>query len=200
MSEISKDEMKTMKRWGVAILVAAVGAFIYNGCVENEKAAQREVEKEKSAIAAYEQEKIIQMRRDTGFTEIRETVNAFGEVVSKDYSVMSKEPGVYMMITTDATGSVEQICFSAYTNDPDKRLFHPSFRNTVVPVKFDRGDTKEFYMGDKSGLLCVVSTERFLYNMKTSKVMHVAIPYLDKYTHVSEVAEFNLKMYQEISR
>lgn len=194
----STQSLNKMLKWA---FFAAVGCFIASSAYSNYIAKKEEPHK--LAVAESEKEtqrameRILEQRRQTGFVEVRKMTNAFEEVIAMDYQVISKTPGVTMVISTGASGSdIKEICFNAVTMDEKKYIFAPY---TTIPVyaKFDGGETRQFNAtrGISESYLCITSKNRFLFHMQNAKSMQVAIPYLDHYEHTSEVSEFNLTTY-----
>lgn len=194
----STFKMKKLLKWG---FFAAVGYLVVSSTYNNYLVQKEEphrlavAESEKETQRAME--KIVEQRRQTGFVEVRKLTNAFEEVIAMDYQVISKTPGVTMVISTGASGSdIKEICFNAVTMDEKKYIFAP-YTTISVYAKFDGGETRQFNAtrGISESYLCITSKNRFLFHMQNAKSMQVAIPYLDHYEHTSEVADFNLTTY-----
>ena len=156
---------------------------------------------EQAAIQAAEdqREKMLQDRRESGFVEKVDYTNAFGDVTTRTVSVLGRTKGTMLTIRREGTGKLIDVCFSAITDDKKRELFAPYFSTTVY-AKFDGGETKEFSAsrGSTEDFLCITSPQRFLFNMDRANVMQVQLVFLDHYSKVPEVHEWNLSTYNEV--
>ena len=156
---------------------------------------------EQAAIQAAEDqhEKMLQDRRESGFVEKVDYTNAFGDVTTRTVSVLGRTKGTMLTIRREGTGKLVDVCFSAITNDKKRELFAPYFSTTVY-AKFDGGETKEFSAsrGSTEDYLCISSPQKFLFEMSRANRMRVELIFLDHYSKVPEVHEWNLKQYNEM--
>ncbi|MGT2088913.1 hypothetical protein SPM32_02420 [Enterobacter hormaechei subsp. xiangfangensis] len=156
---------------------------------------------EQAAIQAAEdqREKMLQDRRESGFVEKVDYTNAFGDVTTRTVSVLGRTKGTMLTIRREGTGKLVDVCFSAITNDKKRELFAPYFSTTVY-AKFDGGETKEFSAsrGSTEDYLCISSPQKFLFEMSRANRMRVELIFLDHYSKVPEVHEWNLKQYNEM--
>lgn len=185
--------------WSIFGLIAAgVLFFAWQSRDPNKaayEAAQRVVEQDAEA----QHEAMLKQRRDMGFVETVSYTNAFGDVTTRSVNVLGRTKGTMLTITREGTGKLVDVCFSAITDDSKRELFAPYF-STPVYAKFDGGETKEFSAsrGSTEDFLCITSPQRFLFNMDRASVMQVQLVFLDHYSKVPEVHEWNLKTYNEV--
>lgn len=156
---------------------------------------------EQAAIQAAEDqhEKMLRDRRENGFVEKVDYTNAFGDVTTRSVSVLGRTKGTMLTIRREGTGKLIDVCFSAITNDKKRELFAPYFSTTVY-AKFDDGETKEFSAsrGSTEDYLCISSPQKFLFEMSHANLMRVELIFLDHYSKVPEVQEWNLRQYNEM--
>ena len=156
---------------------------------------------EQAAIQAAEDqhEKMLRDRRENGFVEMVDYTNAFGDVTTRSVSVLGRTKGTMLTIRREGTGKLIDVCFSAITNDKKRELFAPYFSTTVY-AKFDDGETKEFSAsrGSTEDYLCISSPQKFLFEMSHANLMRVELIFLDHYSKVPEVHEWNLRQYNEM--
>ena len=159
------------------------------------ESAQRVVEQDAEA----QHEAMLKERRDMGFVETVSYTNAFGDVTTRSVNVLGRTKGTMLTIRREGTGKLVDVGFSAITDDSKRSLFAPYF-STPVYAKFDGGETKEFEAsrGSTEDFLCISSPQRFLFNMSRASVMQVQLVFLDLYSKVPEVHEWNLKTYNEV--
>lgn len=156
---------------------------------------------EQAAIQAAEDqhEKMLRDRRENGFVEKVDYTNAFGDVTTRSVSVLGRTKGTMLTIRREGTGKLIDVCFSAITNDKKRELFAPYFSTTVY-AKFDDGETKEFSAsrGSTEDYLCISSPQKLLFEMSHANLMRVELIFLDHYSKVPEVHEWNLRQYNEM--
>ena len=186
--------------WGRIILVFVVvlaGYFGYQQYLEYQEAPRLHAIAKSMKEKQNDIDKEEKRKRDVGFVDSSEYVNAFNEVVRTEYKIRGKTENSYLVISSDENG-ISSVCFNAYV-DEKVRLFAP-----IVPVsvymKFDGGDTKEYRArrGSMESDLCIISFKRFMSDLRNSSSLIVAMPFLDNYTKTTRMYEFNTKTYNEI--
>ncbi|MCM7218405.1 hypothetical protein [Enterobacter hormaechei] len=186
-------------RWSIfGVIVAAV--FISAWLSRDPNKAIKQATEQAAVQAAEDQhEKMLQDRRESGFVEKVDYTNTFGDVTTRSLNVLGRTKGTMLTIRREGTGKLIDVCFSAITDDKKRELFAPYFSTTVY-AKFDGGETKEFEAsrGSTEDFLCISSPQRFLFNISRANVMQVQLIFLDHYSKVPEVHEWNLKTYNEI--
>ncbi len=186
-------------RWSIfGVIATAVFLFAWFSRDPN-KAAKRAAEQAIEQNAALHHEKMLQERRERGFVETANYTNAFGDVTTRSLNVLGRTKGTMLTIRREGTGKLIDVCFSAITDDDKRELFAPYFSTTVY-AKFDDGETKEFTAsrGVTDDFLCISSPQRFLFDMSRAHVMQVQLIFLDHYSKVPEVHEWNLKNYNNM--
>lgn len=177
-----------------AVVIAALG-YGYHVEAEKEKMIPYQ-----QALAASNKERadLEVARRQAGYVEVSSMTNAFGEVTASTYKVLSVQEGGTMYIER-AGDDVRSICFNAVTKDDRKEMFAPIV-STEVDVKFDNGTTKNFRASRdvSSGMLCLDTVRRFLYNMEGTDNIKISIPFLEYSEKVRDIYEFNMKSYNGI--
>lgn len=195
------EKLKNVLKWS-AFIAVTVGVVIFG--IEQKKAYDIRAPYEAAkAISAEESERqhneMLALRREMGFVEKVNYTNAFGDITSSVTNVLGRTLGQTLTITRDASGKLDSVCFSAISDDEKRSLFSPYF-STKIYAKFDGGDTKEFAAkrGSNEMYLCVISPRRFLFNMESAKVMQVQLIFLDHYSKVPEVHEWNLTTFNDV--
>ncbi|MEP9195048.1 hypothetical protein ABKU57_00895 [Enterobacter kobei] len=186
-------------RWSIFGVIAAavfISAWLSRG---PNKAIKQATEQAAVQAAEDQHEKMLQDRRESGFVEKVDYTNTFGDVTTRSLNVLGRTKGTMLTIRREGTGKLIDVCFSAITDDKKRELFAPYFSTTVY-AKFDGGETKEFEAsrGSTEDFLCISSPQRFLFNISRANVMQVQLIFLDHYSKVPEVHEWNLKTYNEI--
>lgn len=187
-------------RWvAFGAIVAGLGYVGWHQKLEYDNAPYESAKQASQQEQVNKHEQMLVDRRDSGFVEKVNYSNAFGDVTESVVNVLGRTKGTVLTITRTGTGKLDSVCFSAITDDPKKELFAPYFPTSVY-VKFDGKETKEFgaSRGRNSYYLCVSSPQRFVFNMKHAKVMQVQLTFLDKYSKVPEVHEWNLTTYNDV--
>ncbi|CAM6413824.1 hypothetical protein LWU32_20820 [Enterobacter hormaechei] len=186
-------------RWSIFGVIAAA-VFISAWLSRDPNKAIKQATEQAAVQAAEDQhEKMLQDRRESGFVEKVDYTNTFGDVTTRSLNVLGRTKGTMLTIRREGTGKLIDVCFSAITDDKKRELFAPYFSTTVY-AKFDGGETKEFEAsrGSTEDFLCISSPQRFLFNISRANVMQVQLIFLDHYSKVPEVHEWNLKTYNEI--
>ncbi|HGW5382561.1 TPA: hypothetical protein ACNH1J_000317 [Enterobacter hormaechei] len=186
-------------RWSIFGVIAAA-VFISAWLSRDPNKAIKQATEQAAVQAAEDQhEKMLQDRRESGFVEKVDYTNTFGDVTTRSLNVLGRTKGTMLNIRREGTGKLIDVCFSAITDDKKRELFAPYFSTTVY-AKFDGGETKEFEAsrGSTEDFLCISSPQRFLFNISRANVMQVQLIFLDHYSKVPEVHEWNLKTYNEI--
>ncbi|MCK6978811.1 hypothetical protein [Enterobacter roggenkampii] len=186
-------------RWSIFGVIAAA-VFISAWLSRDPNKAIKQATEQAAVQAAEDQhEKMLQDRRESGFVEKVDYTNTFGDVTTRSLNVLGRTKGTMLTIRREGTGKLIDVCFSAITDDKKRELFAPYFSTTVY-AKFDGGETKEFEAsrGSTEDFLCISSPQRFLFNISRANVMQVQLIFLDHYSKVPEVHEWNLKIYNEI--
>ncbi|WP_275214774.1 hypothetical protein [Citrobacter freundii] len=186
-------------RWSIFGVIAAA-VFISAWLSRDPNKAVKQATEQAAVQAAEDQhEKMLQDRRESGFVEKVDYTNTFGDVTTRSLNVLGRTKGTMLTIRREGTGKLIDVCFSAITDDKKRELFAPYFSTTVY-AKFDGGETKEFEAsrGSTEDFLCISSPQRFLFNISRANVMQVQLIFLDHYSKVPEVHEWNLKTYNEI--
>ncbi|HCU0888589.1 hypothetical protein M8R47_08895 [Enterobacter hormaechei] len=186
-------------RWSIFGVIAAA-VFISAWLSRDPNKAIKQATEQAAVQAAEDQhEKMLQDRRESGFVEKVDYTNTFGDVTTRSLNVLGRTKGTMLTIRREGTGKLIDVCFSAITDDKKRELFAPYFSTTVY-AKFDGGETKEFEesRGSTEDFLCISSPQRFLFNISRANVMQVQLIFLDHYSKVPEVHEWNLKTYNEI--
>lgn len=186
-------------RWSIFGVIAA--AVLISAWLSRDRNKVIKQAEEQAAIQAAEDqhEKMLQDRRESGFLEKVDYTNAFGDVTMRSVSVMGYTKGTMLTIRREGTGKLVDVCFSAITDDKKRELFAPYFSTTVY-AKFDGGETKEFSAsrGITEDYLCISSSQQFLFEMSHANLMQVQLIFLDHYSKVPEVHEWNLKQYNKM--
>ncbi|WP_447088894.1 hypothetical protein ACOTR2_11415 [Enterobacter asburiae] len=186
-------------RWSIFGVIAAV--VLISAWLSRDPNKVIKQAAEQAAIQAVEDqhETMLQDRREIGFVEKVDHTNAFGDVTTRSVSVLGRTKGTMLTIRREGTGKLLDVCFSAITNDKKRELFAPYFSTTVY-AKFDGGETKEFSAsrGITDDFLCISSPQKFLFEMSHANLMQVQLIFLDHYSKVPEVHEWNLKQYNEM--
>ncbi|UIW12268.1 MAG: hypothetical protein [Enterobacter phage ENC20] len=185
--------------WSIFGLIAAGVLFFAWQSRDPNKAAYESAQRVVEQDAEAQHEAMLKERRDMGFVESVSYTNAFGDVTTRSVNVLGRTKGTMLTIRREGTGKLIDVCFSAITDDSKRNLFAPYF-STPVYAKFDGGETKEFEAsrGTTEDFLCISSPQRFLFNMSRASVMQVQLVFLDHYSKVPEVHEWNLKTYNEV--
>lgn len=186
-------------RWSIFGVIAAA-IFISAWLSRDPNKAIKQATEQAAVQATEDQhEKMLQDRRESGFVEKVDYTNTFGDVTTRSLNVLGRTKGTMLTIRREGTGKLIDVCFSAITDDKKRELFAPYFSTTVY-AKFDGGETKEFEAsrGSTEDFLCISSPQRFLFNISRANVMQVQLIFLDHYSKVPEVHEWNLKQYNEI--
>ncbi|MEG6140996.1 hypothetical protein UXP65_09195 [Enterobacter kobei] len=186
-------------RWSIFGVIAAA-VFISAWLSRDPNKAIKQATEQAAVQAAEDQhEKMLQDRRESGFVEKVDYTNTFGDVTTRSLNVLGRTKGTMLTIRREGTGKLIDVCFSAITDDKKRELFAPYFSTTVY-AKFDGGETKEFEAsrGSTEDFLCISSPQRFLFNISRANVMQVQLIFLDHYSKIPEVHEWNLKTYNEI--
>lgn len=186
-------------RWTIFGLIAAGIFFFAWQSRDPNKLVYQAAEQAAQKDAEEQHEKMLQDRRDNGFVETVNYTNAFGDVTDRVVNVLGRTKGTTLTITREGSGKLISVCFSAITDDEKRNLYAPYF-STNVYAKFDGGETKEFVAsrGVTEDDLCISSPQRFLFNMNRASVMQVQLIFLDHYSKVPEVHEWNLTTYNDV--
>lgn len=194
-----KMKLSGTARFAIFGLIAAGVFFFAWQSRDPNKAVYQAAEHAAEQDSIAQHEKMLQERRDHGFVETVNYTNAFGDVTERVVNVLGRTKGTTFTVTREGSGKLISACFSAITDDEKRNLFAPYF-STSVYAKFDGGETKEFTAsrGITEDYLCISSPQRFLFNMSRASVMQVQLIFLDHYSKVPEVHEWNLKTYNEV--
>ncbi|MEP9196247.1 hypothetical protein ABKU57_07125 [Enterobacter kobei] len=186
-------------RWSIFGVIAAVVLISAWLSRDPNKVIKQAAEQVAIQAAEDQRDKMLQDRRESGFVEKVDYTNAFGDVTTRSVSVLGRTKGTMLTIRREGTGKLVNVCFSAITNDKKRELFAPYFSTTVY-AKFDGGETKEFSAsrGSTEYYLCISSPQKFLFEMSRANLMQVQLIFLDHYSKVPEVHEWNLKKYNEM--
>lgn len=184
-------------RWSIFGVIAAGVLFFAWKSVDFDKPARKAAAIAEEQYSIDTHEKMLESRRNMGFVEKVNYTNAFGDVTNSVTNVLGRTKGTTLAITREGAGKLSSVCFSAITDSSKRELFAPHF-SSVVYVKFDNGETKEFTANrGTSGTLCISSRTRFLFQVERASVMQVQLVFLDHYSKVPEVHEWNLSTFNE---
>lgn len=192
-------KLSATARWSIFGLVAAGVLFFAWQSRDPNKAAYEAAEKVVEQDTEAQHQAMLKERREMGFVETVSYTNAFGDITSRTVNVLGRTEGTMFTVRREGTGKLIDVCFSAFSNDSKRNLFAPYF-STPVFAKFDGGETKEFVAsrGSTEDFLCISSPQRFLFHVRNASVMQVQLTFLDHYSKVPEVHEWNLKTYNEV--
>lgn len=192
-------EKSTKKIIIISVIVGILGYAGWQQAKEYKQAPFKQELLESQRERQKDQEEQLQHRRDIGFVETVKYANAFNEVVGIDYNIIGRTQGSTLRISQEGE-QVKSVCFSVFTGDESINLFAPLITIQVY-AKFDGGETKTFNATrgrNSSKELCIDSANRFMYNLRSSKDLQVALPFLEYSNKTTKIYEFNLKTFNGI--
>lgn len=199
------ENVKSKFSYPKAIVISAIiGLLAYGGwqqAKEYKQAPFKQQVLESQREAAQALERQLEQRRNVGFVETVKYANAFNEVVGVDYNIIGRTKGSTLRISQESD-HVKSVCFSVFTGDDSVKLFAPLITIQVY-AKFDGGETKSFSASRGRGSpsdLCIDSTSRFMYNLRNSNEIQVALPFLEYSNKITKIYEFNLKTFNGIAQ